>query len=351
MVKRIFATLFAFTFMLSVAPQVSLAQDGEAGREVDPGDNPRERRAQTTMKFLSISLGARASAMGNAAMAQELGAMSMFYNPAGMARLEGVGHASAGQVQWIGDFKYNHVSVAYSPMNGQFGVVGLSFRAGDYGDFIGTVRDTDPDGLGFRETANYSPTTTAIGFGYARALNDQFSIGANVKYAVQDLGSTLMNLEGTTQENRQSTIVGDFGMFYRTGFRSLAFAVTVRNFSRELQYANKQVELPLLFQIGASADVMEIADRTSDMHSLNVTVDATRPRDYQTHVQFGGEYVFMSTLALRVGYKYPQGMEEGINLGGGVNLSVQDVNLSADYAYTQFGRFGTVNRIGLQVGF
>ena len=52
---------------------------------------------------------------------------------------------------------------------------------------------------------------------------------------------------------------------------------------------------------------------------------------------------------MRTGYTYPTD-EQGISLGAGVHTGVGGADFSFDYAYTQFGLFGNVNRLSLQIG-
>ena len=65
-------------------------------------DYETDKLAQTGMKFLSFSPDARAAALGDAMTAKTGGAASLFYNPAGMARIEGM-NVTVGQTQWIAD--------------------------------------------------------------------------------------------------------------------------------------------------------------------------------------------------------------------------------------------------------
>lgn len=315
-----------------------------------PDEIERQRRAQTGMKFLSISTDARTAAMGGASTAREGSSISMFYNPAGMASLTDAVHASFGHVQWIGNYSYNAGSVAYSPSEGLWGVFGISVMAAEYGDFIETIR-TDETASGFRELGRFSPSVSAVGLGYARALSDRFSVGAHVKYASQSLGHSAMSVGNgnvTRESNDVSTLAVDFGVLYRTGYQSLNFAMNVRNFSQELTYAQESFELPLTFNVGVSMDVLDFSQVDSGMHSLLVAVDARRPRDFSEQLKVGTEYVFMDMLALRAGYVFPTD-EQGINLGGGLTVTVGNIGLGADYAYTQFGLFGNVNRVSLQL--
>lgn len=319
----------------------------------DPGfqETDVEKSSQTSFKFLSLSVDPRASAMGGAATAQDLySSAAMFYNPAAMAYMEGMASVGVMQTQWISDITYNAASIAFKPGLGNIGTFGISVVSVNYGDFIGTVRDTNPSG--YLDTGVFSPTALAVGFGYAKALTDRFAIGGNVKYAYQDLKSSAVDFaEGGGFENRdynKSTMAFDFGVLFKTGFRSMNFAMSVRNFARELKYEQENFELPLTFRIGVSMDVMDFTDVDPNMHSFKVAIDANRPRDFAEQIMIGGEYLIMNTVAFRIGYTTPSDLE-GINLGVGIQREMSSFGFAFGYTYTTFDVFDAVHRLGVQV--
>ncbi|MCH7858329.1 MAG: PorV/PorQ family protein [Candidatus Marinimicrobia bacterium] len=343
------------TLLISVI--VGLTVSSAFGQDED--DPPRDKRAQTGMKFLNFSIDARAAAMGDALTAQDHGsAVSMFYNPASMASQTGLVSAAFGFTQWIADINYSGIAVAYQPAGGLYGVFGISVLTVNYGDLEGTVR-ADND-AGFLSTGTFSPAGTALGLGYARALTDRFSVGGNVKLVSEDLGSSAVEFEDPDltgegryvktnlkfEDNKQSIVAFDFGVLYRTGFRSLIFAMSARNFAGDVTYAEESFDLPLTFRIGLSMNLMDFTGMDQDIHSFVLAIDTERPRDFSEQIKIGGEYVFMNTLALRGGFILPTD-EQGIMLGFGVQRS----GFSIDYAYSQFGVFGAVNRFGLQASF
>ena len=309
-----------------------------------------ERLAQTGMKFLSMSVDPRAAAMGDALTAQEASSVSMFYNPATMARMSTFTHAAFSQVQWFSDITYHAGSVAFRPADGLHGTFGLSLVSVSYGEFQETVRADNE--LGFRDIGTFSPSALAAGVGYARALSDQFMVGGHVKYAFQSLGASTMNLDDggnpVREDNQVGTAAVDFGVLYRTGFRSLNFAVSVRNFSREVTYTEESFELPLTFRVGVSMDLMDLTQFSGDTHSLLLVAEAQRPRDYPEQIKAGLEYTFMDLLSLRGGYVIPHD-ERGLNLGAGIHTGIGGLEVGFNYAYTQLGVFGDVNRLGLQL--
>ena len=89
------------------------------------------------------------------------------------------------------------------------------------------------------------------------------------------------------------------------------------------------------------------------MHQFKFRVDAQRPRDFQEHVKVGGEYTFMNLLSLRAGLAeaFVQDEERGVSLGAGLNIDLSNVNLTADYSFTEFGVFDSVNRFSIALGF
>ena len=331
---------------------IGLASPALAQQEIQDTDEGGQQLAQTGMKFLSVSLDARAAAMGSAITAlANASSTAMFYNPAAMARLQTVSHLSVGRVQWIGDVDYNAGTVALSPADGQYGVFGVSVVAVDYGRLQETVR-ADND-RGYEDVGKFSPSALSAGVGYAQALTDRFSVGGNVKYVRQSLGSSVMRRSGDgflEQDRTASTIAFDFGVIYRTGFRSLNFAVGARNFSQELTYAEESFELPLTMHIGVAMDMIDLTSMDQDMHSLLLSVDAQRPRDYPEQLQTGLEYRFMDMVALRAGYIYPSD-EQGFSLGVGLQPSLRGFEFGFDYAYTHFGDFGNVNRLSAEFAF
>lgn len=341
----------AVNTLLAALILILLAAPAEAQDGIDD-DLETDRLAQTGMKFLSVSISPRAAAMGDAITAEERRSSAIFYNPAGAARMDQTVHVSLAQVDWIADHEYNAGAIAFRPGAGQYGVVGLSLRSVDYGEFLGTIRAENEKG--YRDTDTYSPSGTAVGVSYSRVLTDRFSVGGNVKWVRENLGEHTMDADEqgnlTTEEIGTSAYAVDFGVIYQTGYRGLNFAVNLRNFAQEQVYHQEDFELPLAFQIGLSMNMTDLVGLNTDYHALRLGLGAERPRDYYEQVKLGGEYVFQNFLALRAGYTYPTD-EQSLSLGGGINYEIADVMVGADYAYTAFGVFGQLHRIGVNFGF
>ena len=316
-----------------------------------PPMQAQQKIAQTGMKFLNVATDPRSVALGEAMTSVEGNSSAMFFNPAGMARL-GFWHISVGQAKWIADIDHNFGSFAISPADGDYGVFGVFVQAVDYGDFEGTI--FYPNENGYLDIGTFTPYAVVIGVGYARAFSDKFSLGGNVKFVSQDLGAAVVSQDtlgnSATSGNSTNVPAFDFGILYKTGFKSLNFGMTVRNFAREVRYVEEGFQLPLTFKIGLSMNMLDIMNIDKEENSFLLSIDAEHPRDFQEQIRVGGEYVFMNQFAFRVGYVTPTD-EQGVSLGVGVRQSIAGTTLGLDYAYTSFGVFDQVHRFSFQFGF
>ncbi len=317
----------------------------------------QEKLAQSGFQFLSVGVDARATAMGEAFTTLENTSAALFYNPAGIARLNSSVDVRVSQHKWIADIQYISGTAAVKPFDGRYGIVGLSYLVLDYGEFLGTrVADNEQ---GFIDTGTFKPTSTAVGLGYGIELSENFSIGGQVKYVYQSLGSSIVpvefipgvdpgDLETTEQDYSMGVVAYDFGTRYATGFRSLVFGMSIRNFSPEVKFEREGFQLPLTFKFGVSMDVFDFMPEMPDAHKMVVSIDASHPRAAPEHVSFGGEYIYMDMVAIRGGY-VTNHVSDASGLTYGFGISQFGVGL--DYSYTPFSVFNDIHRLSLHLTF
>ena len=309
----------------------------------------QKKLAQTTMKFLSVSVDPRAAGLGDALTAIDHGSASLFYNPGGMAWQESTLDVMVGQTQWIANINYSMGSLSFRPGSGRLGVIGFSFVMVDYGDLEETIRFNNDQG--FLDVGTFSPSAWSFGVGYARKLSDQFSVGGQLKWANQYLANSVSRITDGgdyVRENVEERVLAyDFGVLYKTGFRSLNFAVSARNFAREIVFSEEGVALPLTLNIGVSMNLMDFFAVENKLHQLLFSIDASNPRDFSEQIKFGTEYVFLGTFLLRAGYAFPAD-EQGISLGLGLKQSLRRFKFGADYSYTDFGVLSNVQRLAIR---
>jgi hypothetical protein len=253
--------------------------------------------------------------------------------------------------------------MAINPLNGKYGVIGFTVQSVNYGDFLGTRVNKNID-QGYDELGIFSPSALAIGVGYAKQLTDRFSVGAQVRWAKQDLGESIIpNLyaqvpiydatdtahttilgyrdSSVTASNKLTPLVFDFGTQFKTGFKSLVFGMSVRNFSQEMKYAYENFQLPLTFTLGISMDLMDLIGQGPLDQSLYMAIDASHYRDHPEQMKVGLEYRVMKLLAVRCGYVTNADERTGWSFGVGIS----QVGFSVDYSYTPYGIFDKVQRL------
>jgi hypothetical protein len=303
-----------------------------------------EKLAQSGFQFLSVVSDARAAGMAEAMTSLQTGSSALFFNPAGMSEMSTMIDVTASINQWIADIKHNTFSLAISPAKGDYGVIGFSAQSVDYGKFIGTQVVSDPNDLkGYRDVEIFKLNALALGVGYAKRLTDRFSVGGQVRWVRQDLGSSWIPLTDSTTKkvgNELTPLVFDFGTQFKTGIKSLVFGMSVRNFSKEVKYVEEGFQAPLVFSLGISMNVLDLANELPFNQSLYVSIDASHYRDHPEQLKFGFDYQVMNMLSLRGGY-VTNNFESGLSLGVGVS----QYGFAFDYAYTPFGVFDKVHRM------
>ena len=305
------------------------------------GLSAQDKLAQTGFQFLSVGQDARATGMGDAFTTVESTPNALFYNPAGIASIDKMVDLRANFFEFIADIKYTSFALASSPWGNQYGVIGLTVQAVNYGEVQGTMVWQNADG--YVDTEIMEPSAMAIGLGYGKALSDRFLVGGQVRWVAQSLGKSVIPGIGT-KNNVADVLSFDFGTIYRTGFKSLSFGMSVRNFSQEIKFEEEGFQLPLTFKIGLSINALDFTSLNPEDHALLVVLDAVHPRSYSEYINVGFEYVFMNAVALRAGYVTNQS-EYDYALGFGL----QQFGFRVDYAYQDFGVFSSLHRFS--VGF
>jgi hypothetical protein len=311
-----------------------------------------KKLAQTGFKFLSVISDARGAAMAEAMTSLQIGSSALFFNPAGMAEMSTFFDVSGSTNKWIADITHTAFSFAINPFNGDYGVFGFSVQLVDYGDFYGTVVNrASPQG--YDDTGIFSLNSLALGIGYAKQISDRFSIGGQIKWVRQDLGESTIPVnirvnptnediriaDTTTTSNELSPLVFDFGTQFRTGIKSLVFGMSVRNFSKEVEYVDEGIQAPMMFTLGISMDVMDLLEALPFKQSLLVSLDASHYRDHPEQIKVGLDYKLMDMFAIRGGY-ISSNDQNDFTYG----IGITKYGFSFDYSYTPFGVFNNVQR-------
>lgn len=314
------------------------------------------KKGTSAAPFLSISQGARASAMGSAFVAAADDQSSIYWNPAGLAKLTGTG-IIVEHTRWIADIDYNFFAASYSL--GDLGTVGVSFLNSTTGDMKVTTIE-EPEGTG----ELFSVSDAMFSIAYAINLTDNFSIGFNPKFVMQKIWRM-----------SASAVAIDLGVQYVTPFDGIVLAMSISNFGTKMKLDgtsslvlydpdpnstgnNNQIpatlqadewELPLNFRVGLAYNLIN-----SEMHKLLLAVDALHPSDNYESINAGAEYSFNDMFFIRGGYKslFLQDSEESFTFGFGVKqLLLGNIAIKVDYAYGDFGRLTNIQKFSLGIAF
>ena len=321
----------------------------------------KNKVGQSGMTYLAISMGARETAMGDAATAIVKGINGMWHNPSVLADIDRFA-VSFNQVNWLVDTKLYGAAAAYSL--GNWGTVGVDLTYMDFGEIIGTKRvDKSVNYRGFITTGDIGVEDYAIGFSYARRINDKFSLGFKVKRLHESLGRASYVVDEyddpdtgekiRTREEKEWKLDDwglDFGTIYNIGWKSLTFAMTMQNFSRDMKYWYEEFQTPMVLRMGMSMNVMDLWNEEQENLGLIVAVDALHPNDHTERVHIGSELVIMEKFALRAGYKFNHEVES-LTFGLGLSFDYGGVAGYLDYAYGTAEYFKDISRFSIQFSF
>lgn len=279
------------------------------------------------LQFLKIGIGARESAMGEAALGISRGANSIFWNPAGIAHIEH-GEVTFSQANWLLDINLSAIAAVYNVKN-QF-TLGISAIYMGVPEFEETTV-TMQDGTG-RMVSAYD---LALGLAVARRFTDKLAMGGQVRFVREQLD----------KDSFQNVLV-DIGAIYFTGFRHLTLAVSAQHFGPDIRFLRDKFRMPLIFKVGVSDDVFH-----TDFSHLTITVDLLHPTDNNERMNFGLEWALMDLFFLRGGYRLESDLGNW-SFGGGVRQKILGMSGSLDYSFSEYGQImGGVNRLTLTLGF
>jgi hypothetical protein len=307
------------------------------------GQDNFNKVAQSGMQFLKIGVGAEMVGRGEAGISNIKGVSAMFWNPAGLAELEG-NEFMFSHNAWIADISMNAFGVGMNMDN--WGTFGISLLWMDYGELNKTSVATslgESSKFGFVDEGTYSPIDLAVGLTYSKKVSNQFSFGGQIRYLYENYGSNkTLKTSGdiTNTNNRMSALCFDFGTLYYPGFESLAFSMTIQNFSTDLKYQQEAFSTPLTFKIGISMNMLDLMENKSRSELL-FAVDAIHPRDYSERLNVGLEYSYLGIFKLRGGYRFNYDVGN-FTAGAGLRYSLSNslgLKLDVSYIIMPSGRF------------
>jgi len=298
-----------------------------------------QRAGTTSGQFLKIGLGARAVGLGESFVAVANDPSAVYWNPAGLASLQRM-ELSLSHVGWPGDVNYEHVTwvVPSRRFGGSF-----ALQFGALSTSMDETSELQPFGTG--RSFNYSDII--IGGSYARRWTDKLLVGFGAKYVREDLGS---DVGGPTT----SAVLFDLGSIFYLGYGSVRIATSLTNFGSELRPSGNYTspftgevrsydgfDPPIMFRYGLAFEAIE-----NSQQRLTTSVEFNQPADNALDAKAGLEWTWMNTFALRGGYNFNADVLN-FSAGTGVYAKIGQTRGTIDYAYTDGGSLGAINRLSL----
>jgi hypothetical protein len=311
-------------------------------------------------QFLKIDVGARSVGLGGAYVAMADDIFSMYWNPAGVARMTRKS-AGASYKNYIADLNHNYIGLAL-PLGE---TSGLGFHAIFMStDPIEITTVEQPRGTG----TFYEYSNLAIGISYGRWMTDRLTLGATVKY-----------LHESIHREKAQGLAFDIGSLFDTGIYGIRLGMSLSNFGSNMRMDGPDLDaladidagtasnrttpsrlrtldwpLPLIFRMGVRLDLLGGLNPhfKNERNRLTAAVAINDPLDNNLRTNYGLEYEWNRLITLRAGYYGSYDTNTlGLTLGSGLNFNLGGKLFIIDYAYQDFGILESVHQYSLKLEF
>ena len=303
-----------------------------------------EQRAGTSSgTFLRIGVGARAEGMGETFVAVANDPSAIYWNPAGLASIQGR-EVAASHVDWPAEIHYDHLTLVI-PWQKMSGTIGVQFG------LLGTRIEETTELQSFGTGREFAYTDMVMGVAFARRWTDKLLVGAGVKLLREDLGS---QVGGPTI----NAVLYDVGSIFYLGLGSVRIATALSNFGAELRPSGSYVSTvtgetrrydgfdpPMTFHYGVAFEPVE-----NSTNRITTAIEMNQPADNQQQLRTGMEWSYRRFFALRTGYNFNADQLK-FSAGAGFSGDFASLRGTLDYAYTDGGVLGGINRLSLGVKF
>jgi len=274
----------------------------------------------TSMPFLKLDIGARASAMGGAYTAIAGDIYGMRYNPAGLGLVQST-ELSALARTGVANTKTQFVGAAMPlPLAALSGysvpVIGVNALFSDNGkmDWFATNADGSARYSGVSRNAG-GDMALSVGMGervMSSDLGGALTVEHSVGFAGKYLRSTLPNSDG--REVSATAYAADAGYLARMPSLGVDVGVALLNMGGQIKYLDAEEDLPAILRAGVAYDNVRFW-----RSRMVFTADAVNyMREKETSIRAGAEYTYDNMASLRLGYRYLPD-NSGLSMGAGIN--------------------------------
>jgi hypothetical protein len=274
-----------------------------------------KRLGKSGFSFLKIAPSARAAALGDAYTALATDAYAMFWNPAGLTNIDKFAYGFS-YGKWLVNSNFMSAAVGFKHGVWALGLSAIGFSPEEFEE----TTISAPEGTG----RNVTGGDVALGAAVAIQFTNKLSFGFKTNW-----------IEETIDRDKASGFLVDFSTFYRTGFRNLVLAMSMKNFGPEQKFINEEFKMPLIFNINTA---MSFIGQPGAPLVFTVSTESSFATDYRDRYHVGAELWLLDVMALRGGYKFYYDLED-FSAGVGLKFSVGDYPVTVDVAYTHVVKF------------
>lgn len=333
-----------YSLLVFFLPLVNLAQTG----------------GYYTFESLNLISSAREAALGGNLISVKDGDMNLaIKNP---SLLDSATHNqfAMSYVNYFADINYGYV--AYSRAFSKYGSFDVAMQYANYGSFA----LTDETGI---QSGEFSAGDYALTLGWGKAINNKFSIGANIK-------SLYSQIESYNSFGMATDVAGTY--YHEKYLFTAALLVKNIGFQFKPYVQGNREPLPLEIQLGISKRLAHLPFRFSiiaehlerfDLSFVDPNEATTDPTTGITtenvagigtklmqHFIFGGEFLPSKNLFLRFGYNFNRRDELGVEakkgfvgFSWGVGIKISKFQLNYGMATYHLG--ATTNTISITTNF
>ncbi|MFA5032338.1 MAG: PorV/PorQ family protein [bacterium] len=338
--------------------------------------------------FLTIGGGTRALALGGAYSAFAEGVEAIYWNPAGIAKLRGIGADFVYANLFPGSgISVNNLAITIPAGDGTIGVSTTSLLSGEM--------LYQPDIVETSLPVYFSANSFAVGISYARRMTDKFNAGMTFKVINQYAYNTSVSAPGWACDvgGTYNTKVNTLKLGFEgasINFSDLRFGFMIQNFGPDIAFSGERLRfyytyddasqssdlaamwlptkdpLPLSFQFGIAVNTLNTKD-----YRVTLMSDLVNVLDQPTTFGFGIEAGMSDKYFIRVGYtgknniwdgnsqtgdatignlmgRAIERFNEGYTAGFGiVNKFAGTKDITVDYTYQSHKYLHGIHRIGL----
>ncbi len=308
-------------------------------------DETNSRVGTRNFNFLKSDVGARAVGLGGAFTGLSDDASALFYNPAGIAALDGR-RLTTGYQNFVAGINTGFLGYIH-PLNrddvtdksGQ--KVGVFMRYRNFGNFV----RTDIAGA---ELGDFGAATLVFGGHYSRRLGKKLQAGANAKIVYSNFDS-FTSTGGAVDLGLRYTIRKRNHELRKRGFGSVGLVVQNlgATFSAFTNGGTKE-PLPAVVRVGAAGRPRGVP--------VTLSADAIKPFDNDVYFAVGAEYDEIEKLVIRAGWtSFGENFKTladkssiaGFSFGLGFKLERYEIG----YAFTPMNNLGESHRITISHNF